>query len=30
MTGCDDPAPIRLEPHPTDDRLALLRVDRPR
>ena len=29
MTGCDDPAPIRLEPHPTDDRLALLSVDRP-
>jgi len=29
MTGPDDPAPIRLEPHPADDRLALLRLDRP-
>jgi hypothetical protein len=30
MTGRDDPAPVRLEPHPADDRLALLRIDRPR
>lgn len=29
MTGRDDPPPIRLEPHPADDRLALLRLDRP-
>jgi len=29
MTGRDDPAPIRLEPHPADERLALLRIDRP-
>jgi len=29
MTGHDDAAPVRLEPHPTDDRLAVLRVDRP-
>jgi|ERR1022692_1800983 enoyl-CoA hydratase/carnithine racemase len=29
MAGRDDPAPIRLEPHPADDRLALLRIDRP-
>ena len=29
MTDRYDPAPIRLEPHPADDRLALLRLDRP-
>lgn len=29
MTGNYDSAPIRLEPHPADDRLALLRLDRP-
>jgi enoyl-CoA hydratase/carnithine racemase len=29
MTDRHDPAPIRLEPHPADDRLALLRLDRP-
>ncbi len=29
MTSRDDPAPIRLEPHQADDRLALLRIDRP-
>ena len=29
MTGRDAPAPIRLEPHPADNRLALLRLDRP-
>jgi enoyl-CoA hydratase/carnithine racemase len=29
MTGPDAPAPIRLEPHPADGRLALLRLDRP-
>ena len=29
MTSHDDPAPVRLEPHPQDDRLAILRVDRP-
>src|SRR6266700_4430185 len=29
MTSQDDPATIRLEPHPADDRLALLRIDRP-
>ena len=29
MTGHDDAAPVRLEPHPADERLAVLRVDRP-
>ena len=29
MTGHDDAPPVRLEPHPADERLALLRVDRP-
>ncbi|HEX3963469.1 MAG TPA: enoyl-CoA hydratase/isomerase family protein [Trebonia sp.] len=29
MTGHDDAAPIRLEPHPQDERLAVLRIDRP-
>ena len=29
MTGRYDPAPIRLEPHPADDRLAPPRLDRP-
>jgi len=29
MTGRDDTAPVRLEPHPADERLAVLRVDRP-
>src|SRR5215469_11621669 len=29
MTGHDDAAPVRLEPHPQDNRLAVLRVDRP-
>ena len=29
MTGSYDPAPIRLEAHPADDRLALLCIDRP-
>jgi hypothetical protein len=29
MTGRYDPAPVRLEPHPADDRLALLGLDRP-
>src|SRR5215469_16924316 len=29
MTDLSDPAPIRLEPHPADNRLALLRLDRP-
>jgi enoyl-CoA hydratase/carnithine racemase len=29
MTGHDDEAPVRLEPHPADERLAVLRVDRP-
>lgn len=29
MTGPHDPAAVRLEPHPADERLALLRVDRP-
>jgi enoyl-CoA hydratase/carnithine racemase len=29
MTGRDAPAPIRLEPHPADNRLAMLRLDRP-
>jgi len=29
MTGNDDSPPVRLEPHPADERLALLRVDRP-
>ncbi len=29
MTGHDDAAPVRLEPYPADERLAVLRVDRP-
>jgi len=29
MTGHDDNAPVRLEPYAEDDRLAILRVDRP-
>ena len=29
MTGHDDTVPVRLEPHPADERLAVLRVDRP-
>ena len=29
MTGPDEAAPVRLEPHPADERLAVLRVDRP-
>src|SRR5579875_353195 len=29
MTGHDDAAPVRLETHPADERLAILRVDRP-
>ena len=29
MTGHDDVDPVRLEPYPADERLALLRVDRP-
>ena len=29
MTSHDDAAPVRLEPHPADERLAILRVDRP-
>jgi enoyl-CoA hydratase/carnithine racemase len=29
MTGQENPAPVRLEPHPADGRLCLLRVDRP-
>lgn len=29
MAGHDDAAPVRLEPHPADERLAVLRVDRP-
>jgi enoyl-CoA hydratase/carnithine racemase len=29
MTGHDDPVPVRPEPHPADERLAVLRVDRP-
>jgi enoyl-CoA hydratase/carnithine racemase len=29
MTSDDNAAPVRLEPHPQDDRLAVLRVDRP-
>src|SRR3984893_15340503 len=29
MTGHDDTVPVRLEPHPADELLAVLRVDRP-
>lgn len=29
MTGRDADAPVRLEPHPADERLAILRVERP-
>ncbi len=29
MNGHDDAAPVRLAPHPADERLAVLRVDRP-
>ncbi len=29
MTGQENAAPVRLEPHPADERLGLLRVDRP-
>ena len=29
MSGTPDSAPVRLEPHPADDRLAILRVERP-
>jgi len=29
MTGRDDPAPMRPEPHPADERLALPRLDLP-
>jgi enoyl-CoA hydratase/carnithine racemase len=29
MADYDDAAPVRLEPHPADGRLAVLRVDRP-
>lgn len=29
MASPDDAAPVRLEPHPADDRLAVLRIDRP-
>jgi enoyl-CoA hydratase/carnithine racemase len=29
MTGHADAAPVRLEPHPSDERLGVLRVDRP-
>src|SRR5260370_41032114 len=29
MTGPDEAAPVRLEPHPADERLAVLCVDRP-
>lgn len=29
MTSRDDAAPVRLEPHPADGRLAVVRVDRP-
>src|SRR5271165_7608638 len=29
MTGHDDAAPVRLEAHPADERLAVRRVDRP-
>jgi enoyl-CoA hydratase/carnithine racemase len=29
MTGQENTAPVRLEPHPADERLGLLRVDRP-
>jgi enoyl-CoA hydratase len=29
MTGHDAQLPVRLEPHPADERLAVLRADRP-
>src|SRR5260370_30519491 len=29
MTGPDEAAAVRLEPHPADERVAVLRVDRP-
>ncbi len=29
MTSYDDTAPVRIQPHPADERLAVLRVDRP-
>jgi enoyl-CoA hydratase/carnithine racemase len=29
MASPDDAAPVRLEPHPSDGRLAVLRIDRP-
>src|ERR1700753_146145 len=29
MNSPDDPPPVRLEPHPDDERLGILRVDRP-
>ncbi len=29
MNGAEDRAPVRLEPHPADERLAILRIERP-
>ena len=29
MTSTPDPARVRIEPHPADERLAILRIDRP-